>query len=216
MISHEHKCIFIHIPKTGGTSIELLFDPKANKRDVKWKHYTSSEFKRDTPRKFKTYYKFSIVRNPWALCYSMYNYMWNSNKFWPRKERERKKKNGNSHVLGWSFKQWILSDEFQGITPDTRSVFQPFGGRKILPHKDQFDWIYKGAETIVLDKLCRTETLDKDFQDVCGALGIKAQEVPHANKSLAPSYTEVYNEEMINVVFKKFKRDVVFFGYSFE
>ena len=27
MISHKHKCIFIHIPKTAGTSINTFFHP---------------------------------------------------------------------------------------------------------------------------------------------------------------------------------------------
>ena len=39
MISHEHRCIFIHIPKTGGTSLEHYFSKKNN---VTFSLYSSS------------------------------------------------------------------------------------------------------------------------------------------------------------------------------
>ena len=33
MISHKHKCIFVHIPKTGGSSMENLIWPKWNRSE---------------------------------------------------------------------------------------------------------------------------------------------------------------------------------------
>ena len=46
MISHKYKCIFIHIPRTGGTFIEnLIFGKDWWGIDKKTKHITASQAK---------------------------------------------------------------------------------------------------------------------------------------------------------------------------
>ena len=86
------KIIFIHIPKTGGTTIEhsiwgkdgpspacgyfvrceLLEDGTKPKKAVQ--HYTCNEYKKFYPEKYRFYWKFSIVRHPYRRYIS--------DKFW--------------------------------------------------------------------------------------------------------------------------------------
>ena len=72
MISDKHKIIFIHIPRTSGTSIESAFDLNMDKEGDK--HLRASEIKKKTGSdKWNSYFKFSIVRNPWERFASMYS-----------------------------------------------------------------------------------------------------------------------------------------------
>jgi sulfotransferase famil protein len=65
MISDRHKFIFVHIQKTGGTSIEKVFEPLADLRDVPFKHASAAHYRESFPDQFDSYFKFSFVRNPW-------------------------------------------------------------------------------------------------------------------------------------------------------
>ena len=88
MISHKHKCIFIHIPKCGGTSIEdALFKPR-NERTIKdlWsgpnkyqtgglQHLMASHIIEEVGGDlFDEYFKFSFVRNPWEKMVSQFTF----------------------------------------------------------------------------------------------------------------------------------------------
>lgn len=96
MISHKHKCIFVHVPKAAGTSIErvfledldldmdnrhsLLLGQNNNNRlgprrvshlfasDYVNHHYISREL-------YDSYYKFSFVRNPFTRLFSTYKFL---------------------------------------------------------------------------------------------------------------------------------------------
>ena len=71
MISHKHKFIFIHIPRTGGTSIESQFNYNGD-LDGK-KHWRLNDFKNDlTNNQFNGYFKFSFIRNPWDITISKF------------------------------------------------------------------------------------------------------------------------------------------------
>src|SRR5262245_33375943 len=107
MISHKHKCIFVHIPKTAGTSIEKkleFFDeltpgaqdhtPIAEIEPLNWRHLVLSSrtrlrlvyrnvrrrlrnaFRVDAPRvtrrQYRSYFKFTFVRNTWSRVFSWY------------------------------------------------------------------------------------------------------------------------------------------------
>ena len=99
MISHSKKFIFIHIPKTGGSSIEIVLKEFINENcnimgentyfypDIK--HYTATELlNRYGENKFNDYLKFCVIRNPWDRLLSLY--YWGHKKKYDKKTIHRK------------------------------------------------------------------------------------------------------------------------------
>ena len=73
MISHQYKCIFIHIPRTGGTSVELtLTHTDWGLSHKPEKHIFASHAKKLYAQYWDDYFKFSIVRNPYDRLISLY------------------------------------------------------------------------------------------------------------------------------------------------
>lgn len=65
MISHEHRCIFIHIPATAGTSIEeWIVGRDWWEVSPPTKHLFASQARREYSEYWADYFKFSIVRDP--------------------------------------------------------------------------------------------------------------------------------------------------------
>lgn len=71
MIDHKHKCIFVHLPFTGGTSIENWLVGKdywfISKEE---KHLTANQAKEKYKEYWDSYFKFSLVRHPYTRCVS--------------------------------------------------------------------------------------------------------------------------------------------------
>ena len=68
MISHEYKCIFIEVPKTGSTTIRSIIGR------TKKPHLDILQIKKQvTIKQFNQYFKFGFVRNPWDRAVSLYN-----------------------------------------------------------------------------------------------------------------------------------------------
>lgn len=78
VFSDKYKLIFIHIPKTSGTSIEKALNLMNNncgygiKNNKAMQHYLWDNYKKYYPNKWKTYRKFSICRNPYTRFVSEY------------------------------------------------------------------------------------------------------------------------------------------------
>lgn len=75
MISHRHELIFVHIARTGGSTIEHLFDGadwwNVNPNE---KHIPAEVGKKLYYPYWHKYYKFSIVRNPFDRIRSAFKY----------------------------------------------------------------------------------------------------------------------------------------------
>jgi len=72
MILKEEKIIFVHAPRTSGTSIEKsILNGKLVPDSMK--HLRASQFQKMFQKDWDKFYKFTIVRNPWDRVISMYH-----------------------------------------------------------------------------------------------------------------------------------------------
>jgi len=191
MINHKHKFVFIHIPKTGGTSIESLFINNAHIKDVAGKHNMVSDIGSEF---LKKYFTFTFVRNPWDRMVSYYNF--------------RLKRSFEMYNHGDSFKEWIrflCSDEVQKIKAYHFN----------LAIKSQYEFLVSKSNEISVDFIGRFENLQQDFCIVCDKIGIPQQKLPHVNKTKHKHYTEYYDDETKQIVAEKFAKDIESFGYEF-
>jgi hypothetical protein len=194
MISHNHKFIFTHIPRTGGTSIDSVL-----KKFCEPNQRIHNDIITDLKSCSNDYFKFAFVRNPWDLVVSGYHYIWYSDAMvWWRVGVRSKP---------LSFNDWIRSKYFR----------RPPGWEKIRCYRgDQLCWITDYDGNIIADFIGRFENLQGDFDIVCDKIKIPCQKLPHKNKTHHKHYSEYYDDETREIIAKKFKKDIDFFGYEFE
>ena len=192
MISHRYKCIFIHVEKTGGTSIECTLDsnlmnesatPKANVSDqFEDKHWTALEYLQKHPKLYKEYFTFAFVRNPWDRLVSRYEWQILI---------------GNPYFTKLDFKKYIKSSSFQGLK------------------FSYLDKICDNQNKIIVDFVGRFEKLQQDFNYICDKIGMKNTQLPYVNKIDRKHYTKYYDEETKQIIAEKFAKDIEYFGYEF-
>ena len=202
MIIDDVNCIFIHIPKCGGMSIESFFR-KSQSLYMEWdevnkiwmQHATASQIKNLYCQKYEDYFSFTFVRNPWCRAVSDY--------FWMKRHLN----------LEDTFKNYLL---LKGNF-DTQRLRYPHSNKKgrgdhIVP---QSDFILNSNGEQIVDFIGRFETLQQDFDIVCDKIGIARQQLPHKNKTKHKHYTEYYDDETRQIVAEKYAKDIEYFGYEF-
>jgi hypothetical protein len=189
MILNESRCIFVHIPKTGGTSIAKALGHFDKVVYGVQDHRTIVEIRHSTPQHdFDNYYKFTIVRNPWDRMVSWY-------------------KNVTSDA--------IYRDRF-GVPErcSLREFLTEHGS--IWGLQSQLHWIREPTGSIPLNSIGRFERLSKDFGCVCERLGLRELQLPHLFKAYdATPYTALYDHETRSIVAHRYAEEIAMFGYSF-
>jgi hypothetical protein len=67
-----------------------------------------------------------------------------------------------------------------------------------------------------VDYVMRFENLADDFRTVCAKLGIPAWRLPQYNRSNREHYSKYYDEELHELIRKRFTPEIDRFGYAFE
>lgn len=227
MICRDYNCLFVHIPKTGGQSIEQFFmnllhldwdkdrttlhlqrNDDTTQGTEKLAHLSAAEYVDYgyvSRQEFSEFFKFSFVRNPWSRILSEYRY-----------------RNYFHHL---SFRDFVLNKMPKPGWDDKY--------RHVMP---QYDMLYDQQGNLMVDFVGRFETLQQDFDRVCEHLGITDSLLPHRNRSDKKSrdlkrkirnylfmngenqrrgVAEFYDDETKAAVAEYYRRDITTFGFEF-
>ena len=191
---------FIHITKTGGTSVTHWLDELPNITSYKkWKHHESSEML--VQDNHVSPFIFTVVRNPWDRVVSGYHYLTqrkgmyfpkSHDYFWETVE----KLTGNTDL---SFDDWVkYLPEFKMHPNDWASAGTP-----------QSDYIRPGIDHVV-----KFESIDSDFvvvQELCNDF----RPLPKTNKSQRDLHHGYYSDANRLLVAKMFEKDIDLWKYAF-
>lgn len=207
IISPSKKFVFIHIPKTAGTSISLLLSRFCNVppdviteyKDITHdaaktfqfnnifkgkkitKHMKFVDLKRFMSKELKEFFTFTFERNPWDKAISRFLYAKKTNYLTKNKIK--------------NFKEFLLH-------PTMKSNWNFYGDSK----------------NVLVDFVGKYETLNQDLMKISQRLNLPIpKDLPHEKKNQTRKhYSYYYTSETKNIVYKQFSREIKFFNYTFE
>jgi hypothetical protein len=204
MLSTACRFLFIHIPKTGGNSIQNIlrhysddqvvalaahqdgverFEVRSSRHHTH-KHSTLAEYRREYgPELFDALFKFACVRNPWDRAVSYY--------FSPHRGRVE----FNSRDFCAFIETIQPVAHYLTLTEEQPPRLAPALGN--------------------IDLVLRFERLQADFARVCERIGIPVQPLPVRNKSSRGSYRDYYDAASRRLVESRFAEEIELLRYNY-
>ena len=208
MYSAERQCIFIHIPKTAGSSIEQVIRPRARRAaDQLWGGFIAPHRNRYQTGGlqhlkawqvrdalggdvFERGFRFTIVRNPWDRVISQYRYM-------ARREDLRALVGMPGHAS---------LAEYLALTERVEHV----------QWAPQLPFLIDDDGRLMVDFVGRFETLAADAAAIFAMVGCGGARLPHRGKSdRDPAYQRYDDATTRAVVARRYAQDIEAFGYRF-
>ncbi len=216
LFSVKYNFLFVHIAKTGGTSVRAALAP------LRWRdpmyipqfiasrlsHATGHRIASKLPRHariiaakemlpqelFDKLFKFAFVRNPWDLQVSSWHHL--------RRERLHLVE----HVADFqNFIRWKLDPE------------RPYQYHIDTSIEHQTDYLKNLDGTILVDFIGKYENLQDDYEEACRRIGIKPPPLPHKRRAKdRKNYQSYYDEETAELIARYFREDIETFGYHFD
>lgn len=195
MISHDKKCIFIHIPKCAGSSINQQL------------HLKSVGFSGHSPMSYHSeysdYFSFTFIRNPYDRVVSAYKYF-------------RQLKEGHR----WYKRNSIISDaadqmsfqEFVNHIPDFMKLMKRQEGSFESGIHFQPFYYFIDKE---INYIGRFENIQDDYNTILSKLKLPLKPLRKTNATNNTDYRSLYIEETKDIVYNIYKEDIKKYNYKF-
>ena len=210
-ISDQYQCIFVHIPKCAGTSIEFVLGMHGENTEVGIKpfdsnnydggnlfgkiqqHYTVSQIKAVIDcNRFNCYYKFSFTRNPWDRLVSFV--AWRGAK--------------------WAREEALQNTEFRPFVLDMHKRWKR--GESLGRLEPQVSYLTDPNGRLLVDFLGKVECIERDWDTVRASLGQGLPDLPERMRSTHAHYSSYYDNELRDICSEIYAEDVNQFGYTFS
>ena len=205
MISEALKFVFVHVPKTGGNSIQNICLPWADDRltaeaphqdgsdrfqlaNLKYpqlkKHSTLADYHAVLGERLLTFRTFATIRNPWDRMISHYFSPHLGNRYFDR-------------------------NRFIALVQRVPTI------EHFISYECR-EGVFRRRVTRKIDFLMRFENLNADFREVCRKLVLPFDgELPVRNKSNHQPYSYYYDEDIRELVRDRFAVDIELGNYEF-
>jgi len=216
IISNKYKFLFVHIAKTGGTSMRATLSRYRRRDPLYWasricsriSHLSGHRIGCKIPRHakiiaayemlprefFDSLFKFAFVRNPWDLQVSSFHHI----------KRER------AHLMNGI-------EDFETFLRYKLDPSRPYQYHIDTSIELQSDYLVDLHGKVLADYIGRYEQLGEDYAHICKTIGIEAPPLAHKRKAEdRAGYRKYYSDATAALVAEHFRQDIEMFGYRFD
>ncbi|PYE82172.1 sulfotransferase family 2 domain-containing protein [Pseudoroseicyclus aestuarii] len=174
MIGHTPPFVFIHVPKTAGTSLTEALGPYGksvsgpeNRDDPYFRHASARQIRDALGPRFEGYYRFGFIRNPWDWCLS--NYYFNRGMHLPYRSGTRWDTQDITPKKGYNVPRDIMEMAFPDWLDWWLETLRP----------SMLGLMCDETGTILVDDVFCVERIDRDFGTIKRRLGLPEDLVLH-------------------------------------
>lgn len=194
-LENGRDLVFIHVPKTGGTS-------QASALGLQHGHVPVSRYIAHDESRFRAAASFAFVRNPWTRLFSSFNYLKSAIGI------------NASPDVRWAEANLARYAEFEEFVLDLRHRHTRERIFAWAHFRPQLAWLaLPGATQVEVDFIGKFETLDQDTQRLSEFLDVPI-ELPHLRQARHYRSQPEFTERMISIVADCYGEDIAAFDYE--